>query len=362
MPLAEFSDAFPDLCRRLLVSRRADRVGQAYLFVGDSPALLRRFVTAWAQVRACLTPRADGDACGTCEPCVRLANDTYPERVDLVPESKTRQILVEAMRTFDSRLNRTTDASHPKIGIIAEADCMGNEAQNAFLKTLEEPPPHTLLLLYTTQPRLLLPTIRSRCQVVPVLHNRVDYAGLRQHGLFALLAPLRRQAGAAVGLRTAAQLQTILARLGAEAEETVGSGIDERWTEMVDADKGLAKRLGEQRDTRVAAEYVRRRRQIEDGIQAWFLQQRLLAANVRPDLLPHPELLEDLPDELRHAPPPAPDHADEDLRFVAELLRALRASLNEALALDAFCLSVSARTHPPRKSAPRLDSRQATSC
>ena len=133
MPLAEFTAAFPDLCRRLLVSRRADRVGQAYLFVGDSPALLRRFVTAWAQVRACLTPRPDGDACGTCELCVRLANNTYPERVDLVPESKTRQILVDAMRTFDHRLNLSTDAAHPKIGVIAEADCMGNEAQNAFL-------------------------------------------------------------------------------------------------------------------------------------------------------------------------------------------------------------------------------------
>ncbi len=350
MPLAEFSDAFPDLCRRLLVSRRADRVGQAYLFVGDSPPLLLRFVTAWAQVRACLTPCPDGDACGTCESCHRLANDTYPERFDLVPESKTRQILVDAMRTFHNGLNRTTAASRPKIGVIAEADCMGNEAQNSFLKTLEEPPPHTLLLLYTTQPRLLLPTIRSRCQVVPVLHNRVDYADLRQRGLFALLAPLHRQAGAAVGLRTSAQLQALFAQLGAEAEAAVGSGIEESWTEMIEADKGLRKRLGEQRDTRVAAEYVRRRRQIEDGIQAWFLQQRLLAADVRPDLLPHPEFLQDLPKDPHH-PPPLPDDADEDLRFVADLLRALRASLNEALTLDAFCLSVSAKTHPPKKTA-----------
>jgi hypothetical protein len=347
--LAEFQDAFPDLCRRLLVSRRADRVGQAYLFVGDSPALLARFVTAWAQVRACLTPHPDGDACGLCEPCVRLANNTYPERADLVPESKTRQILVESMRAFDNRLNLSTDAAHPKIGVIAEADCMGNEAQNAFLKTLEEPPPHTLLLLYTTQPRLLLPTIRSRCQIVPVLHNRVDYTALREHGLFALLAPLCRQAGAAVGLRTSARLQAIFAHLGSEAEATVGSGIDERWTEMVEADKGLSKRLGEQRDARVAAEYVRRRRQIEEGIQAWFLQQRLRAAAVRPDLLPHPEWLDDLPDDLRSAPPPTEADADEDLRFVAELLRALRASLNEALALDAFCLAVSAKPRPPPK-------------
>jgi hypothetical protein len=335
--LAEFTEAFPDLCRRLLFSRRADRLGHAYLFVGDSPALLGRFATAWAQVRACLQPRPDGDACGVCDSCTRLANGTYPERSDRVPESKTRQILVEDMRTFDERLNRTTDASHPKIGVIAEADCMGNEAQNTFLKMLEEPPPHTLLLLHTTQPRLLLPTIRSRCQIVPVLHNR--------------LAPLRRQAGAAAGLRTSAQLQALFAQLEAEAEAAVGSGIDASWVEMVEADKGLLKRLGEQRDTRVAAEYVRRRRQIEEGIQAWFLQQRLRAAGVRPDLLPHPEFIEGLPAESGAASPPSADEADDDMRAVVDLLRSLRASLNEALALDAFCLTVSAKTRAPKKTA-----------
>lgn len=139
--------------------------------------------------------------------------------------------------------------------------------------------------------------------------------------------------------------------MGAEAEESVGSGIEERWTEMVAADKGLGKRLGEQREARVAAEYVRRRRQIEDGIQAWFLQQRLRAADVRPDLLPHPELLAGLPADRPHPAPPQPDDADEDLRSVADLLRALRASLNEPLALDAFCLAVSAKTRLPRKTA-----------
>jgi DNA polymerase III subunit delta' len=349
VPLAEFQDDFPDLCRRLLVSRRSGRIGQAYLFVGDSPAWLERFVTAWAQVRACQTPRPDGDACGSCETCVRLAHRTYPERVDLVPESKTRLILVEAMRTFDSRLNLSTDAAHPKIGVIAEADCMNNEAQNAFLKTLEEPPPHTLLLLYSTQPRLLLSTIRSRCQIVPLLHNRADYTDLRQRGLFTLLAPLRRQAGAAVGLRTSAQLQAIFTQLGEEAESTVGSATDERLADILESDRGLGKRLAEQRSARVAAEYVRRRREVEDGMQAWFLQQRLRAAGVRADLLPHPELLDDLPETLRNAPPPAAADADQDLRFVADLLRALRASLNEALALDAFCLCVSARTPAPQK-------------
>lgn len=345
MPLAEFQDLSPSLRQRLLASRRAERMGQGYLLVGDSPERLARFATAWAQVWACRTPSPEGDACGHCEVCARLAEGSYPERTDLGPESKTRQILVEAMREFDNHLNLATDAAQPKIGVISEAECMGLEAQNSFLKTLEEPPPSTLLLLWTTQPRLLLPTIRSRCQVISLLGNRADYAGLRERGLFRALAPLRRQAGAAVGLRVSAHLQALFAELQAEAERTVGSTpTEERWAVVADEDKALQKRLREQHETRVAAEYVRLRRLVEDGIHAWFLQQRLLAAGVRPHLLPHPDLIADLPDETRTAPPPAPDEADEDLRFVAHLLRALRASLNEALALDTFCLSVSART------------------
>lgn len=343
MPLAEFQALFPGLCGRLLASRRAGRIGQAYLFVGDNPAFLERFITAWAQVCVCPTPRPDGDACGTCRHCTRLARGAYPERLDLVPESKSRQILIDAVREFDRRLYLACDASEPRIGVIAEAECLGQPAQNAFLKTLEEPPPNTLLLLYTTQPRLLLPTVRSRCRIVSVLTNRVDYEGLRQHGLFRILAPLRRHAGAAVGLRVSAQLQNLLSELQATAEQNVGiTPVEQDWATLAADDPAAKERLREQHATRVAAEYIRLRRLFEDGIQAWFLQQRLRAAGVPTEALPHPELLADLgpPDTL---PPPSPDEADEDLRFVERLLRALRANLNESLALDAFCLAVSAR-------------------
>jgi hypothetical protein len=343
--LAEFQELFPSLCQRLLTSRRAQRIGQAYLFVGDGPDLLSRFVTAWAQVCICQTPQPNGDACGHCEHCTRLADGSYAERSDLRPESKTRQITVDSMRAFDNHLNLATEVSQPKIAVIAEAECLGQEAQNAFLKTLEEPPPNTLLLLCTTQPRLLLPTIRSRCQIVPVLGNRVDYSALRQRGLFRLLGPLRRQAGAAVGLRVSAHLQALFRDLEAEAEKHVGSTpVEERWAVLAAADPKLTKRLREEHGIRVSAEYVRLRRVVEDGVHAWFLQQCLLAAGVRAELLPHPEFLADLPDSVRQASATTPDEADEDLRAVDQLLRALRASLNEALALDAFCLAVSAKT------------------
>lgn len=348
MPLAEFHDAFPDLCRRLLTSRRAGRLGQSYLLVGDNPATLGRLATAWAQVCACTQPRPDGDACGLCDNCTRLAKGTYPERLDLAPESKSRVIVVDAMREFENRLNLTAQASRPKIGIVAEAECMGPEAQNAFLKTLEEPPPHTVLMLYTTQPRRLLATIRSRCQTIAALQNRNDYTGLREQGLFALLARLRRHQGASVGLAVSSQLQALFSTLQGQAQEAVGGDADPRWAELAETDKRLVKVLEERQTNRITADYVRRRRLVEDAIAAWFLQERLRAADVAPELLPHPELYEDLPDDLQNLPPPDPDQADENLRLVAELTRSLGAYVPETLALDAFCLTLTEKTPPPQ--------------
>lgn len=348
MPLAEFHDAFPDLCRRLLTSRRAGRLGQSYLLVGDNPGLLGRLATAWGQVCACTQPRPDGDACGQCDNCTRLANGTYPERIDLTPESKSRSIVVERMREFETRLNLTAQASRPKIGIVAEAECMGIEAQNAFLKTLEEPPPHTVLMLFTTQPRRLLATIRSRCQTIAALQNHNDYDDLRQYGLFALLAHLRRQQGAAVGLAISSRLQAVFATLQDQAQEAVGGDADPRWAELAESDKRLVKVIEERQTNRVTADYVRRRRLVEDAIAAWFLQERLRAAGVSPALLPHPEFYADLPDDLRHLAPPEPDEADENLRLVNDLTRSLGAYVPEALALDAFCLAVTEKAPPPQ--------------
>ena len=353
MSLTELSAAYPSTCERLLRTSREDRIGQGYLLVGDTDEDLARFASAWACVIACRHHTPAGDACGTCETCRRLADRTYPERIDVEPESKSRQIVVDAIRAFEHRLALATDREHPKIGIIAEAECMGEGAQNAFLKTLEEPPPNTVLLLCTTQPRRLLTTIRSRCQLIALRRNRNDYSRMIEAGLFPTLAPLRRNAGAAVGLRAAARLKKLFEGLMDQARDIVGETFDERWSEAAADDKALKKRLEQRHEARLASQYLHLRRDLEGAIHAWFLQQRLIAAGVDPRLLPHPEFLECLPDELRLLQPDSPHEADENLRFVDTLLRSLRANLNETLALEAFCLSVAEIVRTPEKKSSR---------
>ncbi|MEO0415562.1 MAG: hypothetical protein AAF226_11485, partial [Verrucomicrobiota bacterium] len=79
------------------------------------------------------------------------------------PESKSRKISVAAMRGAEHMLHNRCPSGVTKHAVICDADCMGVEAENAFLKTLEEPPDNSRLLLITSRPELLLDTILSRC-------------------------------------------------------------------------------------------------------------------------------------------------------------------------------------------------------
>lgn len=356
MPLADFQDRYPRLCARLRRTKLTDRVGHAYLFVGDDIAFLERFVLAWSEVCACLNPAADGDACGVCEPCVMLSSKTYPEKHELRPQSKSRQILIDDVRELEHQLGLSAARDRMKLGIIVEADRMGDEAQNAFLKTLEEPAPRTVLMLLTAQPRNLLPTIRSRCQVVSLLQNRRVYDMALELGLFELLARLSRGAGAAEGLAVAAGIDRVFGHLRNLAEEQTEDVYDDRWTTVATDDSALKKRLEDQRVARLEAEYVRLRNDVADAIQTWFLQQALIAAGADSELLPHPELLEAAQAGNGHVLT-RPDwaEAEQALAEVSQWVRALVPGVNERLALEVLCLSLTEKN----SSAPKKTLRNA---
>lgn len=95
----------------------------------------------------------------------------------LRPQMKSRRIGVNEIRDLEHTLHLSAPSGESKIGVIVDADRMNEQAANAFLKTLEEPPDKTLLLLLTSQPQRLLPTILSRCVNVTLTggtHLRAD--------------------------------------------------------------------------------------------------------------------------------------------------------------------------------------------
>lgn len=89
------------------------------------------------------------------------------------PKSKSRRITVDQIRAIEKPLHLSAPDGTWKVGVVIDADRMGEEAANAFLKTLEEPPSDCLLLLLTTSPARLLPTILSRCVEIS-LFNRTS--------------------------------------------------------------------------------------------------------------------------------------------------------------------------------------------
>ena len=334
MPLSDFDAVFPNLCSHLRQAKAKGRTGQAYLLVGDDIDFLERFALAWAKTAACQTPAPDGSECGKCNCCTHFSSNSYPELFIVRPQSKSRVILADDMHAFDHSMGLSSTPGYLKVGVLVEAERMNDASQNAFLKTLEEPPAGTLLLLLTVNPRMLLPTIKSRCQVISLLRNAQNYTGLANAGLFKALARLRRQAGASNGLAAAAAISELLAqceRASAEAVKAAKSSTADRET-----DPRILKQLADEQTARIAAEYVRQRNIIIGAIHAWFLQRMLIASGADKDLLPNPEMYEGI--EL---PQVSADEASQDLQYMEKFSSSINANVDMKLALDVLCLQIS---------------------
>lgn len=149
--------------RALTRAAGRDRLPHALLFAGPEGVGKRTFALELAKAVTCHEP-IDGDACGNCESCTRAAAGEHPDIRVFVPEGTLHKIA--AMRDLAREAQFRPFDNRRRVIVVDDAHKMRDEAANAILKTLEEPPPTTLIVLVTDQPYSLLGTIRSRCQTL----------------------------------------------------------------------------------------------------------------------------------------------------------------------------------------------------
>jgi DNA polymerase III subunit delta' len=190
----------------------------------------------------------------------------------LRPRSKSRQISVDDIRDLEHTLQLAAPSGETKVGVIVDADRMNEKAENAFLKTLEEPPDRTLLMLLTTKPQRLLPTILSRCIQVNLLGGR----SLDLDGGEELVAALNQVAKKGFGnpiaaLHLKAVFSDFLAAKKSEVEAAAKAAAKEESAAYKDATDGTWLKAREDfHDAAAQADYLEARGRYLDVILAWL--------------------------------------------------------------------------------------------
>ena len=152
---------------------QADAVSHAYILNGERGSGKRLLANLFAMSLQCQNRAEDGEACGKCQSCKQALHGNQPDIVRVSHEKPTT-ISVDDIRTqVNNDIVIKPYSSKYKIYIIPEADLMSAQAQNALLKTIEEPPEYAVIMLLTENAEALLPTIRSRC-VMMKLRNIKD--------------------------------------------------------------------------------------------------------------------------------------------------------------------------------------------
>jgi DNA polymerase III subunit delta' len=171
------NDRVKQLLRRMLAERR---LPGALLFTGEEGVGKKLFALEVAKALNCRSPRGT-EACGECASCVRIGRINYPQSSDADdwkqmiwtdhPDVGTvvapkRLLLVDQMRQIEREANFRPYEGKARVFLIDDADKLNDPSANALLKVLEEPPHTSYILLLTSRPAMLLPTIRSRCQMI----------------------------------------------------------------------------------------------------------------------------------------------------------------------------------------------------
>src|SRR5215208_4214423 len=165
----------------------ADRVAHAYLFAGSRGTVKTTLARLLAKAVNCTNPDPTKRPCNECEHCKAVNDNRFMDLIEIDAASNTS---VDDVRDLREKINFSPSQGKYKIYIIDEVHMLSTAAFNALLKTLEEPPPHAIFILATTEVHKIPATVLSRCQRhefrrIPVadiaryLRSKADAEGLK---------------------------------------------------------------------------------------------------------------------------------------------------------------------------------------
>ena len=270
-------------------AHQRERLAHAFLISGPTGSGKRDLA---ARVIEMVNPPGDSggiDLFGAPEdpPASAAIDELEGELVRIVrPRSRSRRILIEEIRELEQSMHLAAPEGSWKVGVIVDADRMFEEPANAFLKTLEEPPPGCLLLLLTANADILLPTIRSRCVEI-VLQSAAGHQVLEVDESMAfasILAGSADQPTAHGALLLKAEFESLLATRKAGIEQANQAALKEEADVYKQATEGdWLEEREEFYAAMAASEYLAVRSALVDWLISWLgdaVRQKAGAGNL----------------------------------------------------------------------------------
>lgn len=315
------------------------RLGHAYLFTGDQLEELESLARTLAKTLNCQNPiKQNGvavDCCDECPSCLKIEHDTHADIHWARPESKSRQITIDQMRDLMREIQLKPTEAQFKVAIVVAADRLNVQAANAFLKTLEEPPQDSILVLLSTEPSRMLETILSRCL-------RVSFSGDSKRELSPNEAEWLEKFSALASEQKTLLGRYLLADAVLQKLGEIRASVDETLAarsplqKYDDIEKDLREKWEEELSAAVEAEYRRRRADLLLLVQCWLRDVWLHTLAAGRELLHFPKIsgAETVAKKISSR------QALENLQTLDETQRLLHTNVQEALALEVGMLKL----------------------